>query len=244
MKSLLFLLFTFSFQVSAAVILIDPGHGGEDMGAKALGKSTIKEKDLTLQIASRIQEKLSRKHISYLTRSIDRTVTLVERAEMAEKVKADLFISVHINSNTNPSSHGFETFYLDNHNEVANKKVESVENSGLEGEDKIINQILIDLVIQNTVKSSRKLAQMIHSNIASKVGGKFNITNRGVKPGLFYVLALSKRPGVLLEVGFISNKDELKKMASASFQEAYAKSVSDAIEKYLATITSKPKFPM
>ncbi len=244
MKSLFFLFFLLSLEASAAVILIDPGHGGEDMGAKALGKSSMKEKDLTLQIATRIQEKLSRKHISYLTRSIDRTVTLVERAEMAEKVKADLFISVHINSNTNPSSHGFETFYLDNHDEVANKKVESVENAGVEGDDKVINQILIDLVIQNTVKSSRKLAQMIHANVANRVGRNFNITNRGVKPGLFYVLALSKRPGVLLEVGFISNKDELKKMASVSFQEAYAKSVSEAIEKYLAATNSKPKFPM
>jgi N-acetylmuramoyl-L-alanine amidase len=234
MKIFLFLFFFIFTQIAAAsVILIDPGHGGEDTGAKSNGKNVIYEKDLTLKIATKIQDFLQHKHVCYLTRSLDRTVSLMERADMAEKVKADFFISIHINSSADKGSHGFETYYLDNHNQVANRKVEAVENAVLSGEDKVINQILIDLVIQNTVAQSKKLAQTIHSSLSRSVQKKFSITNRGVKPGLFYVLALSKRPGVLLESGFISNPTELSKLKSNDYQEAYAKSVAEGIEKFL-----------
>jgi N-acetylmuramoyl-L-alanine amidase len=229
----LFIFFSFAQIASASVILIDPGHGGEDTGAKSVGKNIVYEKDLTLKIATKIQDYLQHKHVCYLTRSLDRTVTLMERADMAEKVKADFFISIHINSSGDKSSHGFETYYLDNHNQVANRKVEAVENAVLSGEDKVINQILIDLVIQNTVVQSKKLAQTIHSSLTRTVQKNYSLTNRGVKPGLFYVLALSKRPGALLESGFISNPSELAKLRRADYQDAYAKSVAEGIERFL-----------
>ena len=79
------------------------------------------------------------------------------------------------------------------------------------GEDKVINQILIDIVIEKTVSSSKKLAKYIHQNLNKKISKKFRMKNREVKPGLFYVLALSKRPGVLIEAGFMSNPKEIKK---------------------------------
>ncbi|MFZ4714499.1 MAG: N-acetylmuramoyl-L-alanine amidase family protein [Bacteriovoracaceae bacterium] len=231
---IIFVFLILSFEIQGSVILIDPGHGGEDTGAKSPGKHAVFEKDLTLKLATKIQEYLQKKHVCYLTRSLDRTVTLMERADMAEKVKADFFISVHINSNTDKSSHGFETYYLDNHNDVANKKVEAVENAVLSAEDKVINQILIDLVIQNTEAQSKKLAQTIHASLRRTVEDKFHLTSRGVKPGLFYVLALSKRPGVLLEAGFISNPGELNKLRNHDFQEAYARSVAEGIERFLS----------
>lgn len=224
----------FTLNAFSYVVLVDPGHGGEDTGAKSKGKKAIYEKDLTLKLAKKIQTRLSKNHTVYLTRSIDRTISLMERAEMADKVKADLFISVHINSNHHSISRGFETYYLDNHDNAANKKVENIENQTLLGQDKIINQILIDLVIQNTVNQSKKLAQMIQSNLGSSITGKFSMVSRGVRPGLFYVLALSKRPGVLLEAGFISNPTELLKLQNDTFQEAYAQSVATTIEKYLS----------
>ena len=116
--------------LSAMTILIDPGHGGEDDGAKAmtLGRvpqELIKEKDISLSIAKKIYDKFSEKNYTvFMTRSFDRTVSLPERAAIAEKTKADLFISVHINSSPESSAVGFETYYLDNHNDVAIKKVE------------------------------------------------------------------------------------------------------------------------
>lgn len=223
----------------ALTILIDPGHGGEEDGAKVevkeLGFSgTIKEKDIALSIAQRIHEKLSNAgHSVFLTRSFDRTVSLPERAAIAEKTKADLFISVHINSSPESGAVGFETYYLDNHNDVAIKKVEKTENVQSKGDEVIVQQILVDLVIDQTVTTSKPLAQSIHSQIKNTVGRKYRIPSRGIKPGLFFVLALSKRPGVLLEVGFISTPKERLRMLNPKFQEDYASAVVKGIQNFL-----------
>lgn len=225
-------------------ILVDPGHGGEDKGAtyqmvkkNKTGQKIITpvfEKDLDLQIAKRIYKKLERRRYKvFLTRSIDRTVRLEERANMAEKLGADLFISVHVNSSFSRRSKGFETYYLDNHRDVVVKKVEAAENRNLKGEALIVQQIITDLIIEKTVVSSSGLARNIHASLVKTLVKKFKVVDRGVKPGLFYVLALAKRPAVLLEVGFISNPDELKKMMSRKFQEAYATAVVDGIDKFV-----------
>jgi N-acetylmuramoyl-L-alanine amidase len=230
------------------VVLIDPGHGGEELGAmtrvwvksKGIKKTkNIYEKDLALKLAKKIKKYLNKKHTTYLTRSIDRTVTLNERANMADTVKADLFISVHFNSSTESSSHGFETYYLDNHADVAIKKVETVENKYLDGADKTVNQILIDLVIQKTVPSSKKLAKEIHNSLSKVMTKKYKLKDRGIKPGLFYVLALSKRPGVLIEAGFMSNKSEIKKIRTTSYMDSYARSIAKGINEYLNKLPQK-----
>lgn len=240
MKRFVFGLFLLvSLPASSFVVLIDPGHGGDELGAishvvtynKKGKKSTKKiyEKDLSLELAKRIQTKLMNKVSVYLTRSFDRTVSLDERAEMAETVKADLFISIHFNSATESKYHGFETYYLDNHNDKAIAKVEKIENTNTSGEEKEINQILIDLVISKTVKSSKKLASLVHKNISQKIKRKYKRKDRGVKPGLFYVLALSKRPGVLIEAGFMSNPKEIFKLKSKNYLDDYAEGVARGI---------------
>lgn len=229
---LLIQLFIFS-NAHAFTILIDPGHGGEDEGAV----SVVKEKDLALQIATRIYDVLTKKYNCFLTRSFDRTVSLPERALIAEKVKADLFISVHINSAPDAHSFGFETYYLDNNHDVAVKKVEKTENIQNKGEE-VVQQILVDLVVEQTVSTSKPLAVSIHSEIKKRVGSKYRIPSRGIKPGLFYVLALSKRPGVLLEVGFVSTKKERERMQNPKFQQDYANAVATGIDNF---ITSKGK---
>lgn len=227
-------------------ILVDPGHGGEDHGASRkikIGKDKyqmILEKDLTLALSKRIHKGLNKKFSAYLTRSVDRTIPLQQRAQLADKIKADLFISVHVNSSEKSRPRGFETYYLDNHKDSAVKKVEMIENKKLEGEDFIINKILTDLVIKKTVKSSYKLAKSIHIEIQKAVGKKYKLKNRGVRPGLFFVLVLAKRPAVLLEVGFLSNDRELKKILNPKFQEQYAQAVVRGIEKY---INSQAKGP-
>ena len=221
-------------------ILIDPGHGGSDHGA--IGNLKLKtrkgswttveipEKELALSISKLIYENLKGKYQVFLTRSLDRDVTLAQRSDLAEKVKADLFISVHINSSQASHSNGVETYYLDNSEDVAVNKVESVENQSFASEkDQAINHILTDLVIQQTVSFSKRLAYKIHGNIQKKVIKKFNRVDRGVKAGMFFVLALSKRPGVLLEAGFISNQEELYKMRTKSFQVRYAKAVAKGV---------------
>lgn len=226
-------------------ILIDPGHGGEDCGAK--GKIWIKktlkvvcEKDIALTIAKKAHKLISKDYNAYLTRSVDRTVTLEQRAALADKIKADIFISIHINGSRSNRSKGFETFYLDNHDSAAVKKVEEVENKNSKGEQVIINKILADLIIDRTAPSSRKLSNKIHSRLSKVLPRKYKMIDRGVKPALFYVMALSKRPSILLEVGFISNKAELKKMNNRKFQNDYAKAIARGVRDYFGKKQKRP----
>ena len=103
----------------------------------------------------------------------------------------------------------------------------------------MINQILIDIVIDKTVDSSKKLAKYIHGNVNRKISKRFKMKNRGIKPGLFYVLALSKRPGVLIEAGFMSNPKEIKKISSNTYLDAYAKAIAAGVVEYHKTLPKK-----
>lgn len=248
-KLLVLFIILISFHSEAFVVLIDPGHGGEELGAmsrlwlkKKNGSKKTKnvyEKDLTLRLSKKLKKYLDPFYTTYLTRSFDRTVGLDERAHMADVVKADLFVSIHFNSSNESKSNGFETYYLDNHADVAIKKVENIENKYLKGAAKTVNQILIDLVIQKTVSQSKKLANSIHNKVAKSVGKKYKLKNRGVKPGLFFVLALSKRPGVLIEAGFMSNYKELSIMNKEIFLDRYARDISFGIREYIKTQPDK-----
>lgn len=241
-KYFLFFLFLiiFSCQSFGYVVLIDPGHGGEELGAVAkMGKKEIYEKDLTLLLSKKIKKYLPSNITAYLTRSFDRTVTLASRADMADTVKADLFVSIHFNSASDHSASGFEVYYLDNHDDAAVKKVEVIENKNVDESDAVINQILIDLVIGKTVTSSKLLATKILDQIEGSIEKKYHRKNRGIRAGLFYVLALSKRPGVLVEVGFMSNQKELSVMRKGAFLESYAKAIAIGIENYVKTLPPK-----
>jgi N-acetylmuramoyl-L-alanine amidase len=236
MRLVLVLSLLLSLPAFSKVVLIDPGHGGEEAGAvghlDAKKSRKIFEKDLALRLSKKIKDHLSKKTSAYLTRSLDRAVTLQERADLADLVKADLFLSIHFNSSTNAKSHGFELYYLDNNSNAAANKVERAENLNLKGEELIVNQILVDLVVQQTVTFSKQLANLVNEKV-SPVIKKHKITNRGIKPGLFYVLALSKRPGLLVEVGFMSNQGELKKVNEDKFLDDMARGISDGVLAYI-----------
>lgn len=219
------------------VVLVDAGHGGNEYGAQSSmekGKHIL-EKDLALEIAQKITKKLKGKVDAYLTRSLDRTISLQERAKLVEKLGAELFISVHINSSEDVHSNGFETYYLDNKNDVAVKKVVDNENAKSDLPEEI-QLILTDLVVGHTVDSSKQLAGHIHGYLAKTIPRKFGVKDRGIRRGLFYVLALSKIPGVLLECGFISNTNDLKKLSDPKFQNEYAESVSRGILDYFKEV--------
>ena len=232
----LILITTLSLHAKAKVVLIDPGHGGEEVGAVGFldhaRKRKIFEKDLSLRLSQKIRNHLSRSTSAYLTRSLDRSVTLQERADLADLLKADLFLSVHFNSSTNVKSHGFELYYLDNNSNVAAQKVERAENLNLKGEELIVNQILIDLVVQQTVAHSRQLASAVHQSVRPIVK-MHKLADRGIKPGLFYVLALSKRPGLLIEAGFVSNQNELNRINQEKYLEELAKAISDGVLAFI-----------
>jgi N-acetylmuramoyl-L-alanine amidase len=230
-------LFLFISQLSLAkVVLIDPGHGGEESGAVGHLDSKkglrIFEKDLCLRLSKKVKDEIAKSTTAYLTRSLDRAVSLQGRADLADLVKADLFLSIHFNSSTNSTSNGFELYYLDNNSNVGAKKVERAENLNLQGEELIINQILVDLVVQQTVTHSKDLSKHVHEKV-KPVLKQHKIIDRGIKPGLFYVLALSKRPGLLVEVGFVSNPKELKKVNDERFMDQMAKAIAAGVVAYV-----------
>ena len=237
----------FHYTTLAQTVLIDPGHGGDDCGAKAEisfnGETqVICEKDLALSISLKIKEELGSDFNVFLTRSIDRNLELQERADIADRVQADIFLSVHLNASTSRSSHGLETFYLDNHDNAAVKRVEAIENRDSEGDQIVINQILADLVIERTAPRSKKLAGLIHQHINKRVQDKYQLVDRGKKPALFYVLALSKRPAALLEAGFVTNDQEIHTILSPEFQRDYAKSVAEGVRQYFKDSNSPALF--
>ena len=235
----------FSFSVKAKIVLIDPGHGGHENGAigpKITSSNSLianREKDIAFKMAKKIKKKLEGSHQVYLTRSFDRTLTLEQRAELAQKIGADIFVSVHANSSKSPHSNGFETYYLDNNDNEAVKKVVRLENneetSKIESdysENPMIHQILSELVVGQTVPLSKKLGESIHESLKKPLEKNHQMKDRGLKPGLFFVLAMSKVPGVLLEMGFISNKNEAKKIYSEEFLDDYSAAVADGVNQF------------
>jgi N-acetylmuramoyl-L-alanine amidase len=231
----LLLLFV-SAAAAGKVVLIDPGHGGEEIGAVGhldpAKRRKVFEKDLSLRLATKVKDHLGRSTTAYLTRSLDRAVSLQERADLADIVKADLFLSIHFNSSTNAASHGFEIYYLDNNSNVAANKVERAENLNLKGEELIVNQILVDLVVQQTVTHSKQLARAVHESVRPAIAAH-RVTDRGVKPGLFYVLALSKRPGLLIEAGFVSNAKELQKVNQEKYLDDLARAIAAGVLDFI-----------
>ncbi len=231
MKHFSFFLF-FSIHSFSLTILIDPGHGGYEVGAKTkVNKKEIFEKDLTLHFAKILKNRLQSQHKVFLTRDSDKFVSLEERALKADKVKADLVLSLHFNSSKDKAASGSEIFYLDNHKNKAVKKLESIENVGLEEkETSITHKILIDLAIKLTHHDSKRLAFKLN-NLITPVLKKHGIKNRKVKPGLFYILALSKRPGLLLEPGFMSNPNELNKIKRTQYLEDYSQKILELLKE-------------
>ncbi len=242
-------IFLSSAPTYAKKVLIDPGHGGLDCGAKAKIWQNRKlvvicEKEIALEISKRIKHYIEKysDYSAYLTRVVDKTLSLDKRSKLADYVKADIFISVHLNGAHDPNPTGFETFYLDNHNDKAVRKIEKVENKHVNGEEAIVNKILADLVIERVAPTSKKLGNFVHKEISKSLKRKFKMKDRGLKPGLFYVLALSKRPSILLEAAFLTNANEAKRAKTEVFQESYAKSVAKGVINYLNSMKEPSLF--
>ena len=166
------LLFKTSIGMSAT-ILIDPGHGGDENGAISSVDGT-KEKDLAMELALLIRNQLLAEHNVYLSRTLDQTLKLEQRAGTAQKIGADLFISVHMNSSESKFSNGFETFYLSNDLDEATKKVVRVENGehshpmqGVGELDSLTGEILAEIVVSENIPESKKLGEFVHSKLKS-----------------------------------------------------------------------------
>jgi len=221
-------------------VVLDPGHGGRDPGA--VGPGGVFEKDVVLEVCRRIKEKLEKRGFRVvLTRDKDVFVKLRERAQIANCAKADIFISVHANASRR-GGWGFETYFLsatasdDEARKVALLEnhaamLEDVQNGGLSPEiNSDIEAILLDMAQAEYVRESEKLAVIIQDHLDDILKSP----NRGVKQAPFMVLMGAAMPAVLVEIGFVSSRKEVKLLKSPEMQNRIAESLSGSVCKFAA----------
>jgi N-acetylmuramoyl-L-alanine amidase len=222
----------------AFVAVVDPGHGGEQEGA--LSTAGTKEKDLALEIARRVAVRLRKAGAKViLTRTGDISVPLANRAAIANAMRADLFVSIHLNSmptaELRRSSHGVETYFLSaDATDTRASAVAARENADrLAGEPEPdpndpVAAILSSLEDAAALQGSSRLAYAVHERLVAALGAE----DRGVRQAPFYVLAGARMPAILLEVGFISHEDEGTRLRSREYQEKVAAAVADGVAAF------------
>ena len=189
-------------------IFLDPGHGGSDSGAVANG---VREKDLTLSVYNKVSSRLASLGYSVLTsRNTDKDVGLVSRADQANKSNADMFLSIHFNAGGRGASYGIETYYY---------KPEAGYTPAINKENHNNPERL---------EKSRKLANKVQQNLLYKTGA-YDI---GVKRASFAVLRETSIPSILVELGFIDNQEEVKKIKTNEYQDKLADGIVDGIVEY------------
>ncbi|MBK8700083.1 MAG: N-acetylmuramoyl-L-alanine amidase [Saprospiraceae bacterium] len=227
---------------SKKVVVIDAGHGGHDPGA--VGKHH-KEKDLALQMALKLGGLIEQKfpYIEVVfTRNNDVFLPLYQRVGIANKLKADLFISIHCNYITNSRTKGTETFVMGLHRAAENLAVAQRENevilmendyeNNYEGYDpnSPVGHIVLSSFQDAYLEKSLDFASKIERNLANRGLS----TSRGVKQAGFAVLRRATMPSVLIETGFISNEDEEKWLSSTDGQYQICASIAVAVESFFA----------
>jgi N-acetylmuramoyl-L-alanine amidase len=218
-------------------IVVDAGHGGKDPGA--IGPSGVQEKDVTLALArvlaKRLEENLGCEVI--LTRNSDVFLPLEERTAIANKVGADLFISIHANASTNRSAYGTETYYL---NFAKNDKAAAVvarENGTSLKQVGDLELILFDLMANSKINESSRLATEIQKSLVDRLGRHYSdIRDLGVKQGPFYVLLGATMPSVLVEAAFISHKREEALLIDQQYHERTAAAITQGVRNYATAL--------
>lgn len=216
-------------------VVIDPGHGGRDSGA--IGQSGAKEKDIVLDIGLRLQELIEETlgMRVIMTRTEDIFVPLEDRTMIANRHKADFFISLHVNAAPQSRAVGFETYFLSREPSDRGAKASAIrENTALHldgvGRDaqRGLKTILWDMTHTFYVKESSELAE----SLLNELGRHFKVENRGVKSAPFYVLVGAAMPSVLVELAFITNPDEEQKFEQESYRHQVAQALLAGIAKF------------
>ncbi len=244
-RSLFLVLFLFgSLYAMAFTVVIDAGHGGRDPGAVG---SRLYEKDLNLWVATRLAEQIKAAYTDvdvYLTRSTDVFLSLKERAQFVNKHHADLFICIHTNAAESKKMNGVETFVMGLDKLDQNLDVAMRENSVMMLEENyqttyqnfdpnsVESYIMFEFMQSEYLDKSLAFASFVQDELVAKTSRK----NRGVQQAAFWVLHQSSCPSVLVEMGFISNAEEEKWLATTTGKQAVTDAIFDAFAKYRKSI--------
>jgi N-acetylmuramoyl-L-alanine amidase len=246
MNRALYFCFIFASSITARShhdfrIVIDPGHGAHDTGAQCFG---LCEKHIALDIGRRVTHFLKKSGYTktLLTRTKDVGLSLTQRSELAAQIKADLFVSIHVNSGgTKATAQGIETFYL-----RGKAFLPPTRQGGfmfLNVKNKKEATELVDQALQKNIGDSENLAKSIQNNLVGLLHqNNHQITNRGVKTDEHRVLLRSAVPAALVEVGFLTNPQEARLLSKKNYRQLLAIGIGKGIQEYLRnmdpTITS------
>ena len=221
-------------------IVIDAGHGGHDPGAT--GPRGLMEKDLVLDITRRVaklvEERLDIKVL--LSRDGDQFVTLKDRTSFANRERADLFVSIHANAHPHASHEGVETYFLSSEaTDIAARQAAAFENSvvqlekstpsrGGNGPQNLLRAVLWDLAQSGFLFESSRLAEIVQDSMTRSL----RIPNRGVKQAGFYVLGGAAMPAILIEVGFVTNPKEERRLRDGKYRDDIAHAILSGLAEY------------
>jgi N-acetylmuramoyl-L-alanine amidase len=203
-----------------AVVVLDPGHGGQDSGAMCGG---VMEKDLTMDVARRVDRLLDSEGVATLmTRLGDSYVSLADRAAFGNRVKDSIFISIHFNEDNKPVASGVETYYAA-HQIASGSTLAS----------------WLPFFSRPPSNSPKPESQSLAGFIQEALVARTRSIDRGTQAKQFFVIANVTSPAVLIEAGFITNKDELSKLANEDYRDQLAAAVADGILRYRNVVTQR-----
>jgi N-acetylmuramoyl-L-alanine amidase len=232
-----------------ATIVIDPGHGGEDPGAR--GRRGTREKDITLMIARRLKALVDDEPNmrALLTRDGDYSLQLQDRVAKAHKVKADLFVSIHADAFIRSNARGSSVFALSERRAtsevarfLANKENASdlIAGVNLKDKDDHLKRTIVDLYQTATIDYSLRLGSAVLRQL-----GTVNTLHKGqIEQASFHVLKSPTIPSILVETAFISNPEEEKRLSDHAYQDKLARAVLAGIRDYFAKNPPRPRSPL
>jgi len=226
-----------SKQTGIRLIVVDAGHGGKDPGA--IGPNNVQEKTVTLQMAKRLAAKLrSELGVKVLmTRTDDRYLELHDRTAYANRVGADLFISLHANASPSGRAYGLETYFLNLSKNNQAAEVAARENGTSLQDVTNLEAILFDLMANAKINESSRLAAELQQAMVAGLRPHYSrIKDLGVRQGPFHVLLGATMPSVLVETAFISNSREEHRLSNRKYQERVAEAIVKGVKNFAATV--------
>lgn len=218
-------------------IVIDAGHGGKDPGA--IGPGGIKEKDLTLAVSKALARRLRLEGFEvFLTRETDVFLTLEERTAFANKKRADLFVSIHMNAHRDNAVSGVETYFLNLTTDASAIEVAARENATTSKSISDLQLIINDLMLNSKINESSRFASSVHKHVMSSLATNgYRGKDHGVKQAPFYVLLGAQMPSILCELGFITNGNDASLLQCDTHQSTLIDGIAKGINKYIMNTT-------
>ncbi len=215
-------------------IILDPGHGGIDSGA--VGAGLVREKDIVLEIARKTRDFLEAEGYQvFLTRDDDRFLSLRKRTLLANRLQAELFVSIHANAAHNQLAQGTETFYYAPASSIWSRSLAQLENAVLRLESPSESEDNGPGAEENTGGERRRESIRAAAAVQKRLSAAARTPNRGIKAAEFYVLKHTRMPSILVETGFLSNHRDLEKLNDTKYRAGVAAAIARGIGDYLET---------